>query len=190
MTLGTLLGSGVLAVSQVAAIGVLTVSATAAVLLMTGRRLHLADSVAMMMFTAMVSALTVAVTRHRLRLEQERERRIRDSQARYRVLFESAPIGIGPIDATGRFIEANQLITDLIMPGINGRQVADQITALRPAIRVLYTSGYMADVMASHGVLEDGVEFLPKPYAIAQLAQKARTGIASKTRRAFVRPLR
>jgi FixJ family two-component response regulator len=60
------------------------------------------------------------------------------------------------------------------MPEMNGRQLADELLGQRPELRVLYTSGYTDDAMVGRGVLTEGMAFLQKPFAIEQLAQKAR----------------
>jgi two-component system, cell cycle sensor histidine kinase and response regulator CckA len=64
------------------------------------------------------------------------------------------------------------LISDVIMPGINGRVLAERVLALLPGIRVLFVSGYTQDVIAEQGVLKPGIEFLAKPYSIEQLAHR------------------
>jgi PAS domain S-box-containing protein len=64
------------------------------------------------------------------------------------------------------------MITDVVMPGMNGRDLAQRMAELRPGMTVLFTSGYTANVIASQGVLESGVAYLPKPFTPAQLAQK------------------
>ncbi len=66
------------------------------------------------------------------------------------------------------------LITDVIMPGMNGRLLVERLQVLRPGLRVLYASGYTADVIAQHGVLSPGVEFLSKPFTAASLATTVR----------------
>ena len=66
------------------------------------------------------------------------------------------------------------LITDVIMPGMNGRVLAEKVAALVPAIRVLFVSGYTEHFIVDRGVLKKGIEFLAKPYSIEQLAQRVR----------------
>jgi two-component system, cell cycle sensor histidine kinase and response regulator CckA len=66
------------------------------------------------------------------------------------------------------------LMTDVVMPGMNGRQMAEELRAQRPGVRVLFTSGYTEDVIAQHGVLERGLHFIAKPYTLQALAIKLR----------------
>ncbi|MCK6551084.1 PAS domain S-box protein [Myxococcota bacterium] len=66
------------------------------------------------------------------------------------------------------------LVTDVIMPGMNGREVAEQLTAERRTLKVLYTSGYTDDVIVRQGVLDAGLDFLGKPYGPAALGKKVR----------------
>jgi len=66
------------------------------------------------------------------------------------------------------------LVTDVIMPGMDGRTLATRLSASRPQMRCLYVSGYTADVIAKRGVLDEGVHFLGKPFDHATLAKKVR----------------
>jgi two-component system cell cycle sensor histidine kinase/response regulator CckA len=71
------------------------------------------------------------------------------------------------------------LLTDLVMPGMNGRQLAEQIKTLRPGVKVLYTSGYDEDMVANRGLMDEGVAYIPKPFGPDDLAQKVREVLGS-----------
>jgi PAS domain S-box-containing protein len=64
------------------------------------------------------------------------------------------------------------LITDVIMPEMNGRELASRITKTRPDIRCIFMSGYTADIIAHKGVLDIGINFIQKPFSVQDLAAK------------------
>lgn len=67
------------------------------------------------------------------------------------------------------------MLTDVVMPGLSGKTIFDRIHQVRPTLKVLYMSGYTEDVIAHHGVLEEGVSFLHKPFRADELARKVRS---------------
>jgi two-component system, cell cycle sensor histidine kinase and response regulator CckA len=66
------------------------------------------------------------------------------------------------------------VITDVIMPRMGGKVMAEWLKTTNPGIKILFTSGYMDDAIVRHGVLDPGVAFLPKPYTSTNLARKVR----------------
>jgi two-component system, cell cycle sensor histidine kinase and response regulator CckA len=66
------------------------------------------------------------------------------------------------------------LLTDIILPAMNGRMLANKLTALRPKIKVLFTSGYAENLIARRGVRDQGINFIAKPYSPRDLAKKIR----------------
>ncbi|MBL8271408.1 response regulator [Steroidobacter sp.] len=81
-------------------------------------------------------------------------------------------------------IEANTafdlLFTDVVMPDMNGKQLADRIKERRPDVKVLYTTGYTRNAVIHNGMLDRDVSFLPKPFTIQQLATKVRQVLDQK----------
>lgn len=72
------------------------------------------------------------------------------------------------------------LITDVIMPKMNGRDLATHILELHPHIHCLFMSGYTADIITNQGILDEGIDFLQKPFSVQALADKVRTVIESE----------
>jgi CheY-like chemotaxis protein len=70
--------------------------------------------------------------------------------------------------------EVDLLLTDIVMPGINGRQLADELCNRQPSLKVLFMTGYSRDAIVHHGRLDVGVSMLQKPLTQATLAAKIR----------------
>ncbi len=69
------------------------------------------------------------------------------------------------------------LLTDVVMPGMSGKELRNRIQAKRPGIKVLFMSGYTSNVIAHHGVLEEGVHFIQKPFSMSDLSLKVHYAI-------------
>ncbi|HEY9070982.1 MAG TPA: transporter substrate-binding domain-containing protein [Candidatus Ozemobacteraceae bacterium] len=97
----------------------------------------------------------------------------------YRVVQASTP------DEAVRWMTGNRdridlVITDVIMPGMDGASLMRRLTPLRPGIRCIYISGYPSEAISHHGVLEEGVQFLAKPFTPQQLGAKIREVLGMK----------
>jgi CheY-like chemotaxis protein len=72
------------------------------------------------------------------------------------------------------------LLTDVVMPQMGGRELAQRLTQLRPRLGVLYMSGYTDSAIVQHGVLEEGAHFIRKPFPLDALAQQLRQALAAR----------
>ena len=72
------------------------------------------------------------------------------------------------------------LMTDVVMPGMSGRELAVRLTGARPEMKVIYVSGYTDDAIVQHGVREEGTVFLQKPFSLDALARTVREALDSK----------
>jgi two-component system cell cycle sensor histidine kinase/response regulator CckA len=85
------------------------------------------------------------------------------------------------IEAAEIFTEAiDLLLTDVIMPGMSGRQLAEKILTKRPRTKIVYMTGYTDDMVVQHKVLEPGVKLLQKPFSKLDLALKVRSTLDGK----------
>jgi two-component system, cell cycle sensor histidine kinase and response regulator CckA len=114
----------------------------------------------------------------------EDDKRVRDMVAQtlrvrgYDVLVASngeAALAMG----VSRKTRIHLLLTDVVMPGLNGRELADLLLKIHPETHALLTSGYTENIIAEHGSLEAGIEFLGKPYTMDVLVKRVR-GVLDK----------
>jgi len=75
-------------------------------------------------------------------------------------------------------IAIDLVVTDVVMPVMSGKELRNKLVAIRPSLKVIFMSGYTADVIAHHGVLEEGVLFLQKPFTLKALAVKVAEAMA------------
>jgi two-component system, cell cycle sensor histidine kinase and response regulator CckA len=100
---------------------------------------------------------------------------VRDTLAAkgYRVLEgENGESGLAV--AAGHLGKIDLVITDVVMPGMGGREMAKQLVEARPGTKVLYLSGYTEDAIVSEGSIEAGTAFLQKPFTLQNLSRKVR----------------
>lgn len=93
----------------------------------------------------------------------------------YRVLTASSPSLALELMAHTETVDL--LLTDVVMPEMNGAQLAKQLRELRPELRVLFMSGYTADIIAPHGVLHEDLHFLQKPFDLHTISSKVREAL-------------
>ncbi len=96
-------------------------------------------------------------------------------QLGYRVL--EAASGAAALVVLGE-LEVDLLVTDVVMPGLSGRELADRVVAFHPGVGVLFMSGYTSDVLGRHGVLDPGVHLIQKPFTSRELAVRVREVLA------------
>jgi nitrogen-specific signal transduction histidine kinase len=99
------------------------------------------------------------------------------SQAGYRVL--AAPSGADALKLM-EGVNVKLLLTDVVMPGMSGSELAKQVAAVYPGIKVIYMSGYTDDAIVDHGALVSGVEFLQKPFSPTVLLRRVREVLDSR----------
>jgi CheY-like chemotaxis protein len=90
----------------------------------------------------------------------------------YQVL--EAPEGGQALELLKTRQDVQLLFTDVVLPGLNGRQLADQALRVRPDLKVLFTTGYTRNAIVHNGRLDQGVDLISKPFTFAALAAKVR----------------
>ena len=80
-------------------------------------------------------------------------------------------------EQAARMPHIHLLLTDVIMPGMNGRQVAEHMSRLRPDIKVAFMSGYTEDIIGHHGMLEENIHFISKPFTEAALSMRVHAAL-------------
>ena len=71
----------------------------------------------------------------------------------------------------------NLLMTDKVMPGMNGKDLAERISEMQPGLKVLFMSGYTPDVIAHQGILDKDIHFIQKPFSMKGLSIKMREAL-------------
>jgi signal transduction histidine kinase/CheY-like chemotaxis protein len=99
---------------------------------------------------------------------------------RYTVV--DAPDGATALARLEEIERIDLLFTDVVMPGMNGRELADRICAARPGTPVLFTTGYTRNAVVHNGMLDPGVAFLAKPFTMDQLARKVAEAVGGPAR--------
>jgi len=76
--------------------------------------------------------------------------------------------------------EIDLVLTDVVLPGINGKELSERLQELRPGLKVLFTSGYTADAIGDRGILAEGLAYIPKPFSGGEMAAKIRDVLRSR----------
>jgi CheY-like chemotaxis protein len=97
----------------------------------------------------------------------------------YRVLVASTP-GEAIAQVEKHASKIHLVITDVVMPDMNGRDLAKRLLDLYPGMKILFMSGYTADVIAHRGVLDEGVNFIQKPFSMTVLAIKVQEALLGR----------
>jgi signal transduction histidine kinase/ActR/RegA family two-component response regulator len=130
------------------------------------RRVHISDNVT----PVAANGETILVV--------EDEQRVRhfsvDALRELGYVVISAANGADALKALADQPRISMLFTDIVMPEMNGRQLADAALRICPDLKILFTTGYTRNAVVHNGVLDAGVAFLPKPFGVAQLAIKVR----------------
>ncbi|MBM3774083.1 MAG: response regulator [Acidobacteria bacterium] len=102
-------------------------------------------------------------------------RLVRDTLERSGYRVRDAPTAEAALAiSSGRPSAIDLMITDVVLPGMNGRELAGNLLAARPGLRVLYMSGYTEDAVLRAGILEERMSYLPKPFTPRALETKVR----------------
>jgi len=98
----------------------------------------------------------------------------------YRVIAASSgPEAMAECEARG--VRCDLLLTDVVMPKMNGRELYERLRKMKPALKVLYMSGYTDNAIVHHGLIDAGTSFLGKPFTTADLTRKVREVLDSSS---------
>jgi CheY-like chemotaxis protein len=92
-----------------------------------------------------------------------------------------APDGKAALALLAQGLQPDLLFTDLMMPGMNGRELSEQARKLQPGLKVLFTSGFAEHAIMQHNKPEGGFALLSKPYSLSDLAKKIREELDRKS---------